>query len=491
MKKNWLVIIISLCALILPLVIRTLWFYGGIPERKIVETPDYASIKVPALLTSTPRAYEFSPAASRVVVLFDMTHTNWFTPAEIEPFINFLQNAGADIRWSSYETELSVELSKSTTYIVINPNTAFFDSELSDIAAFVKQGGKLIVITDPTRNEYYYSDYYSTSLLSVDIANQLLSPYGISFYDDYAYNLLENEGNFRNIYVSPSGNSSLVEKVHRMVLYSAHTLSTDGESLFISSNTTLSSLTDSGGNLVFATLDDQFGVLAIGDYSFLTPSGYLSADNQEFLFNITNYAISSEKSFTVEQFPYMLTGDLDIYITDGLEKDADLLTSISNLQHSTFISFSSVRFTDSVDKTKDTIVLGLLPPPDDIAELVSPFEIEFFPEEDYSEPPQEMSIAEAESLEAAPTPSEEEWSVFPEWNEHSGNFIVPGFGEIPQNGIGLILYTRIEGVNVFILLGNSQSEVIQLLDNLTYQTLASCMTNEGITVCPVHEHSYY
>lgn len=490
MKKNLPFLVIALCGLILPLVIRTLWFYGGVPERRIVETPDYASIKVPSLSTSTPRALEFSPAMSKVVVLFDMTHTNWFTPAEIEPFIHMLQRAGADIRWSSYETDLSVELNKASTYIVINPNTAFYDSELSDISTFVKQGGKLIVITDPTRNEYYYSDYYSTSLLSVDVANQLLSPYGISFYDDYAYNLLENEGNFRNIFVYPSSNSGLVSNVHRLVLYSAHTLSTDGESLFNSSNDTVSSLTDAGGNLVFATLDDQFEVLAIGDYSFLTSSGHSSADNQEFLFNITSYATSSEKYFTAEQFPYMLTGDLDIYVTDGLEKDYFLLTSISNLLHSDLISSKSVRFTDSLEKTRDTIVLGLIPPAGDIAELVSPFEIEFFAEEYYSEPLQETTIVEAESLEATPIPYEEEWSIFPEWNEQSDTVILPGFGEIPQNGIGLILYTRIEGGNIFILLGNSQSEVIQLLDNMTYQTFSSCITNKGITVCPVYDASY-
>ena len=59
---------------------------------------------------------------------------------------------------------------------------------------FVRRGGRLLILTDPTRSAVSY-DYYgygsATVMADVIAANSLLAPYDIAFVDDYLYNMTE------------------------------------------------------------------------------------------------------------------------------------------------------------------------------------------------------------------------------------------------------------------------------------------------------------
>ena len=67
----------------------------------------------------------------------------------------------------------------------------------------VDRGGRLLILTDPTRSAVTY-DYYgygsATVMADVIAANSLLAPYDIAFVDDYLYNMSAYEGNYRNVF---------------------------------------------------------------------------------------------------------------------------------------------------------------------------------------------------------------------------------------------------------------------------------------------------
>ncbi len=285
MKSNRL--IIALLCLVLPTLIRSLWFYQGSYSRKEpVATPDYSRIELQTLPLSTPvtPAIEIEQTVkTSPVVLLDIAHDNMFSLSEIEPLTQAVIDAKAEVRLNDDPAKLTQMLKDADAYVVIAPALPFEIEEQDAIGKFVNRGGRLLVITDPTRDKSYYGYVFgdtAANLQSVTIANTLLEAYQTAFAEDYLYDMVNNEANFRHIILTQFNQDTLVKNLKRLIFYSAHSIRTGGEMLVRTTDTTRSSLTDKGGNFAVVASAANGQVIAIGDMTFMTHPYVQVADNQ-------------------------------------------------------------------------------------------------------------------------------------------------------------------------------------------------------------------
>jgi hypothetical protein len=439
---------IALVVLILPILLRGLWFYHGLPSRSRVEVPDYAANAIPQPPVSTPASEKVTLTAGKVVVLDDF-HSNQFVPSEVENFISELTKRGAQVEVDTGDPSLFTRLRYASAYIIFSPSSYFSAEEVNQLKAFVTQGGRLIVFADPTRG-LTGIDYLSGSTYSkpdVDYLNPVLAPYGIAVNKDYLYNLDKHEGNFRNIFFAQFGKHALTAGLSQVVFYGVHSMQTeDGTPLILGDDNTLSSNTDAGGGLVAAALSLDGNVLVFGDFSFLVPPYNSVADNSLLISRIADFALSGSHSHVITDFPYVFDRTLSIVPTGKLQLGTDILRPLASFQKAIEETGITVKFNPKPDSDTDRLVLGTISPGEDLAPYLEPFDLGM-------DDPQSITL--------------------------------PDFGSITRAGIGLMLYQHTSTRNTLVLLTDSESDLPSLISSLAAADLTSCVVHGDVGVCAV------
>lgn len=460
---------LALTFLILPIALRALYFYRGIyfpPAQTPVNYSEFSVISPPL---STAPAISAVTDSSGLRVLFDQAHANQFTLAEIELLRSHLLQRGVKVNELKGGDDFPSALKKTDALVIIAPGDFFPDDELQAIETFVQRGGRLLVIADPTRG---FSDYDEDPSRSISIANEVLKPFRISFRDDYVYNLLNNEGNFRNVFSQPAGNSPLMNKISRVVFYASHSIAAPAHPLLTGDENTLSSLDDQGEGLALAALDESGNVLAIGDMTFLTTPYNQVADNFEFVLNISDFLLSGDRIRNFSDFPNLFTHPVAIRLTEGVSLDADLMAVISNLKTNLLREDLPLAILESEKTGFDQIILGIYPPDEDLLPFTESFKIVFG----------------ANQAEPGPEPAEgnspDEEPFFPnDEAEFSPSIFVPEFGKIPKEGFGFFLLQQASDYTTLVILADSQENAVSLLQLLVSGSLEPCLATDFVAVC--------
>jgi len=449
-------ILIAIVVLVLPFLARGLWFYRGIPSRPTVQSPDYAGAGVPQPPLSTAVTETAVKAEGRVVVL-DYNHGNLYDPSDIQAFISALTGRGARVEYDDGYPSLSDRLKYAGAYIVISPTYDFSLDEANQIRQFTQRGGRLVVFTDPTHGTYD-SDYISGNIImipDVNAANTLLESFGITFADDYLYNLVKNEGNFRNVMFTQFGEEELTKGLGQVVLYGAHSVSAEnGKAIITGDAGTFSSQTDSsasplsgsGQGLVAAALSADGSALAIGDSTFLMPPYNQVADNGLLVGEIADFALGGTRTHTLADFPYLFDRQVNLLTVGDLQMTADLLAPVASLQSALQWTNTSLIVASKAVSGSDTIILGLLTPSDDLDRYIKSFDLGL---------------------------------------EDSASITIPGFGTIGRAGIGLMLYKPGVVRNTLILLTDLPEDLPLLIGLLASGDMSSCVIQDNIGVCSI------
>lgn len=477
-------ILIFLVLLTFPILGRLLWFYQGIYVRsQAVTTPDYASLTLPMPDISTPEATTKSNLIENYVVLIDFEHGNNFVLAEIENLTQPITQSGAKLEISNFDLPLSERLKYCNAYVVIAPTYSFVGDEIRAIIHFVQRGGKLLVIADPTRN-YYTNNSYSydgaTQYLSgADVANLLLAPFEIAFAEDYLYNLVENEANYRNVFFTNFNDDALTNDLSKIALYGAHSIQTTQKVLISGDENTLSSLTDQGGELAVAATTENGGVLAMGDMNFLTSPYYQVADNQHLLNNVIQFLLGATRTYDLADFPYLFHRTVSV-LTPGKDvMDRDLVTTLSEAQLSLRSLDLSIEVTDTPTEGNDLLVSGTYRQREDLEIYLKPFDLEFSKE----------PIVEEENYGSILDTPEPTMTPFltDEWNfdtETQDAVMVPGLGKFAVQDVGLILFQSTPERNTLTLLASNSEALKELTSNVfNYRDLSRCLIADSIAVC--------
>lgn len=253
---------------------QTLFFYRGIYSAPPMNICDIEDIQVSLHL---PTEFIDVHGTGNGTVLIDSSHDNGFELEELNLLTYRIISRGYSIEYLEESANLEEQLANASAYIVISPATAFSREEIDKIRNFVDNGGRLMLIDDPTRPESE----------SEDKMNTLSTEFGIIYRNDYLYNLKENDGNFRHIYLTDFEDNGITKNLNKLVFYIACSISPLENGIIFTDENTYSSTREVPGRYSPVVLTDS-NVLAIGDLTFLTEP-YNVLDNNQLISNIADF----------------------------------------------------------------------------------------------------------------------------------------------------------------------------------------------------------
>ncbi|MBN1484858.1 MAG: ThuA domain-containing protein [Chloroflexia bacterium] len=457
-SKLWILLPI-LALLIMPLA-RGLWYYRGLPEARQVPAPDLSGVSVP-----TPRTgiYVDQPEPGEGLILFDRGHDNDYSPAEIGPLSAALANRGLLLAEYDGADDLALALRPALAFVVITPFADFSAQEVAAVRDFVDKGGRLLLIGDPTRyvldwDEYY--EYYDI-VTSARLLNALAEPFGLTFEEDYLYNVVEHEGNYQNILFEQfAAENPLTAGLSQVAFYSTHSIRSYGGGLIIAEGETRSSTNELGRELAAAAMGGEEQVLAIGDLSFMT-SPYANAfDNDRLIANLADFMGGGERLYELADFPHYLGDEVEL-VPLGLEENplgsAHVLV-VSRLEQILRANERELSIGRGLTSTQDLLFVGLFGAAEGAETYLEEGGITVAPVQEALSPSRSLTLT------------------------------IAGIGEVDSAGLGL-LYRQQEGEQqVLVLLADEVENLGLMLDNLSRGDLSACVTlHEDLVLCALGE----
>ena len=286
------------------------------------------------------------------LLLVDALHRNAFRENEIITLSSRVSNRGYDVEFigdfdfvgeQARLWRLQEKLQRADSFLVILPREAYSEAESALVERFVQKGGKLLLVSDPTRPQ---------------LINALAGRFGLDFQPDYLYNLVEHDLNFRNIFVREFQPDELTAGLDAITLYVAGSIRSSGPGLAFTDADTRSSLVETAESFYPIAWGDSRNVLAIADFTFMVPPHNSLLDNDRLVSNIADYFTVSEREFDLADFPH--------FYEVGLENSVDILlgqpsllgigTEVKNGLAAHRVS-SQIRGVEDV--SQDTVFLGL------------------------------------------------------------------------------------------------------------------------------------
>ncbi len=462
MKRTGILVLVGAGLLLIPVIGRSLWFYRGTyqaPDQILI--PPFSEITVPGLpaqdgeITSTGVELEGKP-----VILIDTSHSNRFDVAELDTLTRQLSARGASIQLldsnASFDSlGLEGRLKFASAYIVVSPFEPFSAPEVEAVRRFVEQDGRLLVILDPTRSssdsELFGFDDFSDGV-DIMVANQLLEPLDLVFSDDYLYDLVENEGNFRNVFFESFNENPLTEGLDIVTMYAARSVFTEaGTPLILGGDTVFSSITDTGGGLSVAAASPDLGALALGDLTFLQPPYDGVTDNRQLIENLADFLIAGVRKPALENLPFVFNESVAVVQSGDFALQAETLSVLEATKSALNAAGIELILAADPPEDADLLVLGLFDPDPDLDEYLAPLEITL--------------------------PSD----------DPDGLLHVPGFGALSPTGIGVVGVVREEGLTTLVLLAEDQEKLVSLLETMSLNLLDGCLLNGAYGLCKVGE----
>ncbi len=504
MRRGLIFLLVFVLLLIGPTAVRYLQHYrlgGG--DRTIPAAYDVAAVveSVP-----TPRAAAFvdEPEMFGGMVLLDQSHDNAFTLDEISYLDGRLAARGVEL--VSYTGgDLATALRAANAFVVITPLQAFSVAEVQAVENFVRRGGNLLMLGDPTRYSVVVEEDLFTFNVFVESdkipLNSLANSFDIIFNGDYLYNTVENEGNFRNIILNEVGfaSSPLTADLESVVFYGSHSLQVGSRAdvLLAGDDNTWSSATDRAGGLSLAATAVAGNVLAIGDIQFLMEPYYTVQDNARFIAQIADFLASPiERDYTVADFPYFFAEDVDLVYTGGPQLGPNAFDEIITLQASLREADKVLSLTTVEAQSGDVIYLGLYNQADDVAELLADAGITLtinpaILTEAETAALEDDAAAEAEETAVAEEPAAEEETEETPDEELFQRLIQSELGNVQMSGTALILLDEGGNGRRLVVLAASQEGLANTIDRLldlipldADYALADCLLQDNLALCP-------
>ncbi|HET7091797.1 MAG TPA: DUF4350 domain-containing protein [Anaerolineae bacterium] len=499
-------ILLVVLLIALPVALQSLWFYRGRYTPPSVPGLDEVQI---TLATPEYRFVPGEPKESTARVVIDLSHANNLEVDDLSPLRDRLAALGATVlTFEGPSDALAAELRRASAWIAIAPTTAYSPEQRDTIAAFVADGGRLLIAADPTRSvppleEDAFDPFGLFSRISaVPAANSLAGAFGIVYFDDYLYNLVENEGNYRNVKFNEFGDHALTKDLRTVTLFATHSLRTNGRALVVGDADTRSPLRSGESDLAAAVLGAGERVLALGDVSLFSAPYHTLADNDRFLSNIANWLAEDKRDWSIAEFPYLFKGPVDLVQANGGNLDPRLIARSAELQAAFQKAGLPLSLRAEAAPDRDTLFVGTFDDLEAVQEfLVTAGVTVTLPAEDETdsgEPaPLETGSASStpESVEtgtptSTPFAEEEEAASQAEpfaTRQVSGTITIEGIGVVPVAGTTLYVSDDSGGRAVVVTLAEDAEGAIKALDRLESNDFGNCVHGGAVTVCSTGE----
>lgn len=504
MRKALIFLLIFLLLLLAPTGLRYLRFYDLGGEDRATP-PAYEAANIAQVPTPVAADFVDEPDVGNGLVLLDQGHGNNFELEEIAYLDGRLAARGFELLHYG-GTDLSTALRPVNAFIVIAPLERFSPQEVQAVVDFVARGGRLLLVGDPTRFNFIVDEddifLEDITLESDEIPlNSIANAFDIIYLGDYLYNTLENEGNFRNIFLKRAGfaEDAMVDGLDQLVFYGSHSLQVgpEAESLIMADDNTWSSATDRPGDLTLAAVGGDGRVLALGDLNFLTRPYYTVFDNAQFIANIADFLVEpSERSYVLSDFPFFFSGSVDLVFAGAPELGPDAFDEIIALQEAFRQVDKSLQLVAAPRPDHDTLHFGLYNQAEELADVLAAHGITLIID------PPILSVEEQEALErksaedasdeSATDPAGETGKEgLDDESEEQDRLIASVLGSIRMSGTALIIFDEHDGQRDVILLAASNDGLENTVDRLlelipldAEYALADCLLQDDLALCP-------
>ena len=328
-----------------------LFFYQGSYEAPSPVDIPFEQITSPSVAPDAP-VDSGSAQVRRGFLLVDALHMNSFTASEIVTLSSWVANRGYDVEvlgsFAPVEGHsrlrlLEEKLRRADSFIVMLPRDAYLEAEVDLVEQFVEKGGKLLLISDPTRPSRI---------------NVLAKRFGVEFQPDYLYNTVEYDLNFRHIFVRDFQPDPLTSGLDTVTLYIAGSVRSSGNGVVFTDTNTRSSLVEAGQDFHPIAWGDSRNVLAIGDFTFVVPPYNSLLDNDKLLSNLADYLTDSQREFDLADFPYFFGGAPEDSI-DILLGQPSLWEIGKDMRNGLAVYGLPSGLSGVEDVSRDTVFLGL------------------------------------------------------------------------------------------------------------------------------------
>ncbi len=283
MKKRIAIVLIGILVVVLG---RGLFFYNGFYSAPPGEMPSYENIVVPVAPSTE---YSDNYTEGEGAVLLDLAHDNAFDIEELNVLTSRLVSRGLTIEFSgngNNEFDLEEELSEVDAFIVVCPQVGFSREERETVGSLVDNGGKLLLIADPTRSSEM---------------NSLALEFGLIFEADYLYNQVENEANYRNIFLTDFKENDITKELTKIALYTAGSITSADSGIAFGDDNIFSSIIQTRTRLSPIAQAGESKVLAIYDLTFITEPYNGILDNNRLISNIADWLASPVEEEEAEE----------------------------------------------------------------------------------------------------------------------------------------------------------------------------------------------
>jgi hypothetical protein len=481
------IVLLALGLLIVPLAARWLYYYEGRYQPGQVPRPDLAQVNQ-AESESVPFVDQYVAQPSGVV-LVDMAHANHVEMAELNVLQARLAARNQRLEPVTEMVDLAAQLRHARALVVISPGLDWMPDEVRIIEKFVEKGGRLLLVTDPSRFGILYNEWGEYAGVDPDAAhaNKLAAPFGLLFQEDYLYNTVENAGNFRNIKLTEFSADDLVQGLNEVVFYAAHSIVTEELALVVTGADTRSSTSERDDQLPVAALARGGAVLGLGDLTFMTEPHNAVYDNDRLIANIADWLASGQRRYELADFPFFFDGPVDLVYAGDPLLNGSLLQGGSTLQRLFAAEGMALTVREAGDDARDTLFFGLY----DQAEEVEPYlemaqvtlhvtSTETLEEEDEAGSSLETGLA-APDLEIEPSPDQDRIEI-------------ASMGDMVITSTSLLLLQTQGERQTLVVLADSEEGLDSALGRLTGGNLDGCLLHELeegqqdlLALCPTDE----
>lgn len=475
--------------LILPTLVRGIYFHHRIYVPNPVPRPDHTAVEVPTVAAAAFADEDIPPGEGLVII--DRAHENSVDDADLTVLLARLTARGAEAVSLTPGDSLTGRLRDATALVVIAPHQPFAAWEVNAVEHFVARGGRVLLVADPSRyilrTEYdpLYGEYTVPQSDATTI-NSLAAPFGLSFADDYIYNTARNAGNYQYVILSDFAPNPLTSGLDEVIFYAAHSISAGETPLITGDDRTTSSLSQQSGGLVTLSLGGGDRVLAVSDFTFMTEPYKSSADNARLLDNIAGFLAGAERVYTLVDFPHAFGDQVDLIPLMGLGPRDALPAQVVEQSHSLQSAFEAanktLRWRAAPQPERDTIYVGLYGGVDFETEagqiLASQgitFTLETIERERATPTPTPRATPTPTSTSSAPTPTER---PLHDWIN------IESMGQIDAKEIALFYQNKEAGRQVLMVLAFAEDGLNAAVQRLIFNDFTRCVMETDETGDP-------
>lgn len=501
MPKKIAIVLLALALLVVPLAARWLYFYEGRYQPGQVSRPDLAQISEPEPehIPFADRYTDLPPGT----VLVDMAHDNRVEMAELNVLQARLTARNQRLEPVAEAGDLVARLRHARALVVISPGIDWKPDEVRTAQKFVDKGGRLLLVTDPSRFGILYDEWGDYAGIDPDAAhaNKLAAPLGLLFQEDYLYNTTENAGNFRNIKLTDFAPGALMQGLDEVVFYGTHSIVTEETALVVARGDSRSSTNELRGELTVAALAAGGAVLGLGDLTFMTEPHNTVYDNDRLIANIADWLSGGQRQYELADFPFIFDGPVDLVFTGDPLLNASLLQDVSPMQQLFGDEGMILTVRQAADDAHDTLFFGLYEQAEEVEPYLAMAQVTLHitstqtPDEgDNAAPRSEATLpseVEADSAaEVGPLDLENEPA-------HTQDRIeIASVGEMVITGTSLLLFQTRGERQTLVVLADSEEGLDSAIGRLSVGRLDGCLLHtleagdQGLlALCPTGEIS--